>query len=86
MRTSPSLLRILLVQFVVDLSSFYGDGIESGRGKRFQRICGLRVNHANPKINKIAGIGNDEANRKGYQHAFSEQPQPSYVRHGLIFA
>ena len=61
MRASPGLLRILLVEFVVNFPAFYTDGIQPGRGERFQWICGLRVKHSNPEIDEIAGISDDQA-------------------------
>ena len=81
MRASPGLLRILLVELVVDLSAFYADGIESGSGEGFDWARGLRVNHSNPENDEIAGIGTNQAKREEYQKAFSEQPQASFFRH-----
>lgn len=74
MRTSPGLLRILLVKLVVDFPAFYCNGIEPRRGKRFQWICGLRVKHPNSEIDVIADEGNYQSQNKSLERTFREQP------------
>ena len=83
MRASPGLLRILLVELVVDLSALYTDGIEPGSSEGFQWICGLRVKHSKAEIEKIADIGNDQAAGEEYQRPFGEQPQAIFSRHSV---
>jgi hypothetical protein len=85
-RTSPSLLRILLVKLVVDFSTFYRDGIKPRRRKRFQWICGLWVNHSNAKIEEIARIGDHQTQNKSYERTFRKQVKPTHVRHGVKYS
>jgi hypothetical protein len=73
-RTSPSLLRILLVKLVVDFPAFYRHGIEPRRGKRFHWICRLRVKHPKPEIDVIADEDNYQSEDKSYECTFGEQP------------
>ena len=86
MRTSPSLLRILLVKFVVDFPAFYRNGIEPRRGKRFHRICGLQVKHPKSEIEVVAGEGSYQPQNKSQERTLGEQPQPGSIKHGFIFA
>lgn len=54
MGADQSLLRILGVEFVGCFTSFFSNGIKSGRRKSLQRIGRLGMNHAQTKIGVIA--------------------------------
>lgn len=73
------LLRIQSIYFVFGLAVFLGDGENSQDGEGFERIGGLRMQHAGAQVKIVAGIYKDQASGGSQKKTFKNDANRNHI-------
>lgn len=76
---SDGLLRILRIDFVFGLAVFLGDGEDSQGCEGFERIGGLRVQHASAQVKIVAGIHKGQASGSSQNKTFKNDSNGNHI-------
>ena len=79
MDAGDGLLRILRIDFEFRFAVLLGDGEDSQGGEGFERIGGLRVEHAGAKVKIVAGIHKDQASGGSQNKTFENSSHRNHI-------